>query len=206
MYKSEAHAQVHILLSRARRKIIFNKPDEALGVFREVLEIAPRSLTALNHMAITLAQTGRTSDAIKVFKKISKVEPCVTDFHYLGVAYTHKGKFQAALISFNKAAKCSPKEPRRYLAIAKANLHLNQPDAAVYALYRAYALSPQKRYLLMIYEVCSAYDTREDVREIRDKIIQDSNIFMKVVYLLRMRGRSSRDDVGYDMTPSMHKY
>ena len=86
--------------------------DEAIEIFKKVLEMNPDHPDALYYIALAWANKGDYSQAIADFTKAMEKDPLDTDSLIgRGQAWKSKGKVKRALADFKKALNMDPDNP-----------------------------------------------------------------------------------------------
>jgi tetratricopeptide (TPR) repeat protein len=86
--------------------------DEAIEIFKKVLEMNPDHPDALYYIALAWANKGDDNQAIAAFTKAVEKDPFDTDSLIgRGQAWHSKGKVKRALADFKKALSIAPDNP-----------------------------------------------------------------------------------------------
>jgi predicted Zn-dependent protease len=125
----------------ARASVLFAAGDstEALGVYEEILEQNPDSVTALNFVAYTLAEWGtRLDDALDYAERAVALEPDDPRIRdTLGWVYFRLERYQDALRELELAVEAGASDPVIFEHLAEVHRRLGNADAAETALDRA---------------------------------------------------------------------
>ncbi|MBO5389489.1 MAG: tetratricopeptide repeat protein [Lachnospiraceae bacterium] len=87
---------------------LVKKPEEALDMFRKVIQLEPNHKTAYERMGIILKNMGKLSDALDMFGKQIDVAPNVNSYINRGVLNRFFQKYKSAMEDFNEALKFEP--------------------------------------------------------------------------------------------------
>ncbi len=93
----------HFLLATGR-------PEEAEQECRTVVELQPRNASALNNLGASLMLQLRLDDAAAVFERSLAIETSASAHANLGNAYYYLGRFDDALVQYQRAAEFAPQE------------------------------------------------------------------------------------------------
>ena len=81
-----------------------NRLDEAIGEFRQVLQIDPLDADGHHNLGNALARQGRLREAVEQFHEALRIRPEHAKAHYdLGNALARQGDLETALIHFRQA-------------------------------------------------------------------------------------------------------
>ncbi|QDU93748.1 tetratricopeptide repeat protein [Lignipirellula cremea] len=94
--------------------------EQAIACFDRVLETEPKHTSALGGKAMSLAQLGRTSDAVGAFEAAIQVEPIAEFYRQLGLCQVELGDMKKAWIATRKAI--SMEDSQEYRANAATEL------------------------------------------------------------------------------------
>jgi Flp pilus assembly protein TadD/TolB-like protein/DNA-binding winged helix-turn-helix (wHTH) protein len=96
----------HAALSR----FLFNtgRPEEAERGYRKVVELQPGNASALSNLGATLMLQMRLVDAAAVFERSLALEDSASAHTNLGNAYYYLGRFEDALVQYERAAAFAP--------------------------------------------------------------------------------------------------
>lgn len=112
-YKTAADLQPknpEVLFALAYAQQIFNQPEEALAIYRQMIQIDTSYYQALNQIGVIKQHNFKEVDsAIYYYKSALKTEPrFVEAWHNLGTCYEEKNDLTRALEAYAKALKYDP--------------------------------------------------------------------------------------------------
>lgn len=104
---------IQALLSDAREVYgIFGKAQRALTIVNRALEVAPRSVEALNLKAAILYELDRDEEAQACHEEALRIEPCsVEALHGLAAVANDQEYYTAALEWIERGFACLPTDP-----------------------------------------------------------------------------------------------
>jgi len=103
---------IEALFDQGINKFNVDAYDEAIKIFKKVLEMTPDHPDALYYIALAWANKGDDSQAIADFTKAVEKDPFDTDSLIgRGQAWQRKGKVKRALADFKKALSIDPGNP-----------------------------------------------------------------------------------------------
>jgi len=151
--QSPTYANVHNMLG-----FIFsqrNKPDEAVEFFRQALSINPGYTEARLNLAITLADTGAYTEALREYGLAKEREEAkaptlpthaqarLANAHAeLAKAYQELSHYPEAIQEYEKAIALAPHFPDLHCNLARCFMEAGNGDQAKTALARALELHP----------------------------------------------------------------
>jgi tetratricopeptide (TPR) repeat protein len=113
---------IDLLLSTAVLRITRNESDEAIRLFRRVVEIQPNHVLALNNLATMLAERqDQLSDAKKYIERAisaSGRQPALLDT--LGTILLRSHQYKPAIAALEEAVAGTASDPRYYFHLAAA--------------------------------------------------------------------------------------
>jgi len=84
-------------------------PGEALGIYQQILNVAPEHIDCLKLAGISHMQLGDTESAITLLKKTVTLKPDYNDAHYnLGVVYQARTEWAHAEAAFRRVIELAP--------------------------------------------------------------------------------------------------
>ncbi len=137
----QAHNTLGMALAR------FGEPQAAQEAFQRALELDPELAEAHANLGLVLAQQARFAEAREHLSRavdLRKGLPATAYWHYLiGKTLSEEGQVAEAAAQFKEATLLRPDYGPAYLALGLARKLLLDREAALEALQRAAALSPQ---------------------------------------------------------------
>jgi tetratricopeptide (TPR) repeat protein len=116
------------------------------------------NLDKLFSAAIELRNAGDYDSAIKVLKRIIKINRQLINAHFiLGCIYYNLGQFQRAAIVFRSATILKPNSAMLSLGLFHALINMHQIQAAINEGQRFLAHNKDKRYRELLEEIIVAY-------------------------------------------------
>lgn len=119
---------------------------EALAHIRKAVQLKPEFTPARNSLGRVYLEIGQVDKAIAIFKEISKDALYATP-HYplanLGLAYSKKGDYAAALHYYHRALKLEPNFVFALHGLGTTYLAMNKGRLAVSYLEKALQLAPK---------------------------------------------------------------
>jgi eukaryotic-like serine/threonine-protein kinase len=135
---------VHVTLARIHD--LMGQHDLALQEFQRALDINPRNAAALNGLAHTYEDSGRTADAEAAFQKAAALRPDSWDgYNELGNFYDRQSKFQQAIQQYHHALELTPDNAQVYWNLGATYLDSGDPKLqadAERAFKKSIELSP----------------------------------------------------------------
>jgi tetratricopeptide (TPR) repeat protein len=112
-YKTAAELQPknpEVLFSLAYAQQVFEQPEEALSIYRKMIQIDTSYYQALNQIGVIKQYNYKQIDsAIYYYNSALQTEPrFVEAWHNLGMCYEEKGDITRAMQSYAKALKYNP--------------------------------------------------------------------------------------------------
>lgn len=84
-------------------------PDQAIRLWRRVLEVAPENVRALSSLSVALTEVGLQDEAIGYCRRALEVDPDLPEAHVtLGMALLDQGKADEAIGHYRKALRSAP--------------------------------------------------------------------------------------------------
>jgi tetratricopeptide (TPR) repeat protein len=128
-------AQIEGYFRRADVLFQSGKPDAAVKVWRQLLEIQPENTWALTNIGIVYTDQGRWSEALKIFTEVARLQPDSLEAHYgLGLVHAHQGNYPVAAAEWKYVLRLQPdnEDARVNLSIVEERMALEktQGDAA----------------------------------------------------------------------------
>jgi len=121
-----------LLASLANVRIIEQRTDDAVRLYRQVLELRPKDAVTLNNLATVLAERADTrKDALRYIEKAIRIagpQPQYLDTK--GTILILFGKPDEAVECLEKAASAPGSDPRYHLHLAVAYLQLGEDEKA----------------------------------------------------------------------------
>ena len=113
------------------------RPEEAVGLFRQALDLAPHDAEIHTLLGVANGRAGRADDAMECFRRAIRENPNFVDAHAnLAGALQRQGDFDAAVRSYAEAYALNP-DLLRFIAInlaagGKGMFWLNLSDLATH--------------------------------------------------------------------------
>jgi tetratricopeptide (TPR) repeat protein len=117
--------------------------EQAVECFREVVDLAPKSVDAYANLGVQLSRLGRLDEATEVFHKALSLNEDFAPAHtYLGNILVSKGKLQEAKREHETAIRLDPKLSDAYCNLGSVELSLHNPERAAECFRTAVELRP----------------------------------------------------------------
>jgi tetratricopeptide (TPR) repeat protein len=117
--------------------------DEAVGLFRQALEVRPDFVAAHHNLAVAFAKNKRFAQAVESFQRALRLSPGSVDAHgNLGLAYLEHGEPEQAVAHLSRAVELRPGLAEPFNNLGVALMQLSKPQEAAEAYQRALALEP----------------------------------------------------------------
>lgn len=119
------------------------RPDEAIALYRQILESRPDFSEAHNNLGNALGRVGLTQEAVSSYREAIRHRP-----HYpeaqnnLGIALARQGKVNEAATHFEEALRQRPEYPEAHNNLGNASRTLGRLDQAVACYRKALAQRP----------------------------------------------------------------
>jgi tetratricopeptide (TPR) repeat protein/transglutaminase-like putative cysteine protease len=134
-----AHNLAWNQLGRAYLRL--DQVDEAIGAFRQQIEINAYDMYAYKNLGLAYFEQRRFTEAESAFQKQLEINPLDSSAHWsLGAMYLDRRKYEAALPELEKAVVLTPKTATLHALLGRAYLNLGQHDRAMKAFARAVEL------------------------------------------------------------------
>ncbi|QSQ17117.1 tetratricopeptide repeat protein [Myxococcus landrumensis] len=112
--------------------------EEAILALERARELKPEHLNAANQLARAYVDAGRPAEARELMKAAVRAHPDASGFHFvLGLAHKRLGEKEAALVSFQEAARLSPSSGDALLELGEALVALGRAAEALPPLEEA---------------------------------------------------------------------
>lgn len=105
-----APTNTDIMLLMARISISEHFFEDAIPLLENALAIAPQRADLRSALGECDFMSGKVESAIDQFNKLIEVEPSVRSYAFLGLSYTHLGRFDEAKQSFQKGLALDPRD------------------------------------------------------------------------------------------------
>jgi tetratricopeptide (TPR) repeat protein len=145
------HAKsVELLFCVANLRASQQKPDDAIGLYRRVLQQDPKHVLALNNLATLLSEKPEAREEALdcVDRAIKLVGPAPPLLDTKGMILVYQGRTAEALTTLEKAAVTPPHDPRHVFHLAVAYNRSGNPDKAKAALERARRMNLDRQILV----------------------------------------------------------
>jgi len=118
--------------------------EKAIAAGKKALELCPGGAGVHAALGIILNFAGKPDEAIAHLKEGIRLNPFPQYWYYyrLGQAYIQKGKYEKALIEYNKALKCSPNELFTHVNLAVVHSLLGHQEEASNEAKKVFDLNP----------------------------------------------------------------
>lgn len=130
---------------RAGALMAGGQTDQALALYRDLVNADPANRAGRMTLAAALVQAGRDADALAEYAAISQRWP---DFPW---AYTRRGEIlertgdlPGAILAFETAVQLAPNDPNTHVVLAYAYRHAGLRDQAIASFEAALALDPER--------------------------------------------------------------
>ncbi|MEY2414326.1 MAG: hypothetical protein QOD84_2932 [Acidobacteriaceae bacterium] len=138
-----------------RTKYNESRLDEAVGAFRQCLNLEPKNVKAEDNLGLSYEGLGRTEEAATAYRtaiawQTQSLDKTAGPFIDLGALLLKQNLAEEALPYLQQAVEVSPKDARAYEYLGKAYSDLNQMDEAQKQLERAVTIAPQSARLHFI--------------------------------------------------------
>jgi len=121
-----------------------NMLDEAMAIFRRVLQIEPDHTAAYNYLGVALARQGKLDKAITHFKEALRIDPDYAQAHNsLGSTLKKQGKVEEAITHFREAVRINPDFAKAHQNIGSALARLGRLDESVREYQKALRMDPE---------------------------------------------------------------
>jgi len=119
--------------------------SDAEGCYRQILEVEPYHLDALNNLGSAVRRQGRLDEAIEIYEQALAIKPHSPEaWNNLGSAYQAKGQIVEAIESYRRAASITPGAAAVHLNLGVALLLANEPAAAAESLVLTLQIKPDQ--------------------------------------------------------------
>src|SRR6266542_4411092 len=117
--------------------------DEAIGLFRQALEVRPDFVAAHHNLGVACARKKLFPQAVESFQRALRLSPGSADAHgNLGLAYLEYGEPEQAAVHLGRAVELRPGLAEPFNNLGVALMQLSKPREAAEAYQRALALEP----------------------------------------------------------------
>jgi Flp pilus assembly protein TadD len=160
---------VELLMSLAVRRAAENDNDEAIKLFRKILELKPNDSLALNNLATLLAERpNQLGDARRYVEQAIAIvgrDPALLDT--LGTILTRSGKNEEGATALEEAVAGTAADPRYYFHLAVSYQHLGRDGQAKEALQSARKLGLDKAILTKV--------DRDQLASLNDQLLSSAS-------------------------------
>jgi tetratricopeptide (TPR) repeat protein len=127
------------------------RPNEAVVLFEEALELQPGSVDAHSNLGAALLNLGRVDEAIAHLRRAVEIQPTAANAHNnLGNALIQKGQVNEALIEFQRAVELGPGVAGAHYNLGTALLQADRARDSIAPLQAELTLQPNSG------EVCAS--------------------------------------------------
>ncbi len=119
--------------------------NEAASAYEEALRINPDYAEVHNALGVIYAEYGRDQEAMESFRKaisLGKGETKAKAYHNLGLAYSHKGWYNEAIVQHKKSLQIEPDCVEAHINLGVAYYGLGLRETAIRRFERALELDP----------------------------------------------------------------
>ncbi|WP_443750297.1 tetratricopeptide repeat protein [Asticcacaulis solisilvae] len=117
--------------------------DQAMALYRKVLDLRPRDAEVLRLMGTAACQGGRPDHGAALLEQSLDLSPDQPDVsHNLGHALQSLGRYDAALMRYDRALALRPGYASAWFSRGNALMNLGRLEAAIESYDRAVALKP----------------------------------------------------------------
>lgn len=135
---------IESLLRSAIRAHEQGRGNQALQLYREVLQRAPEHSGALYRLAMLAFQAGRPDECAPILEKALEVEPDNAEFRFrLGHVLGHMGRSVDAIRHLEIASKLAPDTVEVQIHLGLQHLRSNSRENALMAFQRAVIIEPR---------------------------------------------------------------
>jgi tetratricopeptide (TPR) repeat protein len=119
------------------------KLDEALKLYRNILEINPSISETYYNMALVLLKQGKRQEALKKFIEATEVNPNLSDaYNNIGNIHAMNRDYEKAIKNYEKAIFSNPDNPSNYNNLGAMYMILGHKENAINNFKRAIELNP----------------------------------------------------------------
>ena len=119
------------------------KPDKAAAVYRQALERNPKSIGALENLALSLLSLNQAAQAAQSLERALDIAPeDATLWDMLGSAWAAQGRLPNAIAAFEKAIQLDDTIPEAYNSLGGVTIRRGDLTRAEPALRKAIELEP----------------------------------------------------------------
>lgn len=119
------------------------KLQDALTLYRRIVELDPNNFPAVYSMGMLLGQAKRLNEALDCFTKATKLQPNDFSAHfYRAMALEQSGHYDEALASYRMVVNLKPDLVNAYVNIGNILKNLQRPEEALTNYNKALALKP----------------------------------------------------------------
>ena len=141
--------------------------ENAIAQGQKAIEISPNSSAAHFYLGTALAYDGRYEEAVKIYKKMFRLNPKHQNSAYhihIGLAYICSQQYVLAISEYINATQIAPKSPFPYMMLAPAYVLSGQEKKARAAADKLLELNP--KFSIVRYEKRSQLRKKEDLDRI----------------------------------------
>src|SRR6201996_6150786 len=110
---------------------------------QQALAIDPGHAETLHLMGLLSLQTGQFDHAVEWISRALRQDPKAEYLYSLGTALRQQGRFDDALLAFDKAVQFKPDKPELWIAMGRVLGDLKRPADALLAFQHALKLNPR---------------------------------------------------------------
>lgn len=118
-------------------------PEKAVAIYEEVLQRDPKSVTALENLALALRPLGERARATRTLERALDIAPdSATLWDLLGTAWVEQNRLPNAAAAFEKAIQLDAEMPEAYNSLGGIMIRRQELSRAEPALRKAIELDP----------------------------------------------------------------
>ena len=117
--------------------------DEAIGHYRETLDIKPNLVEGHNNLGIALVRRGDFAEAMAHYRRALELKPDFEEaYGNLGLALFRQGHLAEAIEQYEKALKLKPDDAKTRCSLGEALIHLGRSAEAIEQYEKALKSQP----------------------------------------------------------------
>ncbi|MGB3534010.1 MAG: tetratricopeptide repeat protein [Microcoleaceae cyanobacterium] len=142
---SNNQKQLIFQLSQQAEKVLeAKKSEEAIAIYRKIIEIDPKLISAYQKLGKVLNQTGQLEEAISVYQSAIQLDPNFFWFYNnLGEALIKLERWQEVIPVYRKAIELNPEFFWAYNNLGEALIKLKKWQEAIPIYQKAIELNPE---------------------------------------------------------------
>jgi tetratricopeptide (TPR) repeat protein len=129
--------------NRANTYVLSGRPEQAISVLNQAIELAPKSAWSYHNRANIRNSQREPDRAVPDYNLAIEIDPQFSQaYNARAVAYTRLQRYSEAFSDFAEAVRLNPKLPKAYYNRARVYLRLNQPENAISDFNEVITLDP----------------------------------------------------------------